>query len=89
MANFLEARVEEKAKRIKAFIEEVCEERDIELDEIKIYTCYSLGSIVVYLEDGSSYDLGRISYLVKSKWPEIEVIEPETNYEIEFKFDIP
>lgn len=88
MASFLEKQIEAKAAKIKAFIEKGCEERDIELDEILVYTSFTTGSITVYLEDGSYFDLGRIGTMVKMQWPDIEVIEPEVDYELEIQFSV-
>lgn len=83
----LDRQLEAKAEKIKAFIEEECESRDIEIEEIITTASYPYGEVTVFLENSSSYDLGRINAFVKLKWPDIESEAPR-NYMIEFHFTL-
>ena len=83
----LDRQLEAKAEKIKAFIEEECESRDIEIEEIVTTASYPYGEVSVLLENSSSYNLGRINAFVKSKWPDIESEAPR-NYLIEFHFTL-
>ncbi len=74
-------------EKIKAFIEEKCEERGIEIDKITTSSLYNEGRLTVYLEEDSLFDLGRINAIVKSKWPEVKC-EPVDDYALDIRFSI-
>ena len=65
----MEKEVKAKGERIKSFIEEVCEEDGIELDEIIVRCEDKEGTIEVYLEEENSRFLGGLCSVVKCQFP--------------------